>query len=257
MIGNEQLCFVIVMREEGGAEISRIKSDPGNWSSGKCGVGTLMSTQWGVSAPVALAKGLTPSRITREQACNVVFLPNYWRAVGAEALAKGVDLVVVDMAYNGGVGAARKLLAKTLKTARTTDEIISTYSSNRLALFKTFKTWAIFGPHNWALRIARVEVDAHKMAGTPAASVAVHASAARSRATANAKAALMAPTTATAGAGMTSTNFDAMPPSVALALLGGLVLVGAAVTAVSYWKWRAQGVRAVALEQLSEDLHHG
>ena len=256
MRGNDLACFKIVMREEGGSEWSRERADPGNWTGNKCGVGKLLGTKYGVSAPVACQAGLIPETLTEEQALNVFFRPNYWAAVGGDQLRAGEDLVVVDDAYNAGPGRAKTDFARAGGGRLPVDETISKFSASRLAFLRGLRTWRTFGA-GWARRVARVEADAHRMAKTPAATVAIHAAAARSRATANAKTALMAPTTATAGAGMTSTNLDAMPPSVALALLGGLVVVGAVVTAVAYWKWRAHGARVVALEQLSEELHNG
>ena len=49
--------FVALMANEGG--LSDVSSDPGNWTGGQIGAGSLIGTHWGLSAPVLVRHGVT------------------------------------------------------------------------------------------------------------------------------------------------------------------------------------------------------
>src|ERR1700691_2134484 len=88
-----------------------IHGDPGNWTSGRVGVGALIGTNRGVSAPVLAAwlgreptvsdmKSLTA---TMQQA---IFAAGYWNPIRGDELPPGVSLFTYDMQVNSGKGGA-------------------------------------------------------------------------------------------------------------------------------------------------------
>ncbi len=241
MKGNELACFAITMREEGGDEWSRERADPGNWTGNKVGIGKLLGTRWGVSAPVAARHNLVPETLTADQALNVFYLPEYWARVGGDLLPLGVDLVVTDDAYNAGVGNAKKLYRHCIGKA--IDQQISAFSAARLSFLRGLRTWRTFGA-GWARRVARVEADAHRMAKTAPANVRARADAAQAASSRSIRTAFSAPVVAAGGGTAAQTPIDGLPPSAALAILAALLVIGAAVAAVAFWKARANAVRA-------------
>ena len=254
MKGNELACFAITMREEGGAEWSRTRADPGNWTGNKVGIGKLLGTKWGVSAPVAARHGLVPETLTEQQALTVFYLPEYWDAVWADVLPLGVDLVVTDDAYNAGPANANKLFKK-VALGSSIDDQISRFSALRLSFLQGLKTWKTFG-RGWGVRVARVEADAHRMAKTPVARVEAHAATAQAASAKAVKTAVAAPVVA-AGASAGAVQQQAvagLPPSIAIAILAAIAVVVAVAVAITVWKARGQAQRAEALSALAKEI---
>jgi len=95
--------------------------DSGNWSTGIQGQGTLIGSQRGVTAP-ELIKWLAPAPVTVDTMKNLsdsiaeaIFTVNYWNAVDGDFLPTGVDLSLVDMGYNAGVGTSGRLFQQILQ----------------------------------------------------------------------------------------------------------------------------------------------
>ena len=110
--------LAFTMKAEGG--LSTASEDPGNWSSGVCGQGTLIGTNCGISAPV-LAAFVAPLAITAEDMAAVpaatvrsIYQVQFWMPVSGDSLPAGVDLMVADMAFNGGAAASARLLQQAL-----------------------------------------------------------------------------------------------------------------------------------------------
>ncbi len=112
---NENLstAAAFTFQQEGDETVSLDRNDPGNWSGGAVGDGTLIGTKYGVSAP-ALIAWLTPDVVTAEtmaaldlDTADAIFRARYWTAVAGDALPSGVDLSAVDMQYNAGSWGAR------------------------------------------------------------------------------------------------------------------------------------------------------
>lgn len=251
MHSNILQCFALTMDAEGANRVSRVKSDPGNWSGGKVGSGTLIGTQWGVSAPVAIAHGLTIGKIQPEQAYSLVYEPGYWTPMDADALPAGLDLNVVDDAYNAGVGNARKLYGKVrAKGLKTPDAQISAFAAARLGFLRSLRTWNTFGK-GWAARVARMETEGHKMAKTSAPMVQAHADAAQAKASSAVRKAVALP--AVSGGAAVATPNDALqsiPWEAGLA--AGIVLT--VIVGILLWQRHAQATRAEALQSLASEL---
>lgn len=69
-------------------------------------------TKWGISKKAH--PKLDIERLTREDALDV-YHANYWAPLNADALPRGLDLIVFDMAVNTGLVNAVKLLQRVLR----------------------------------------------------------------------------------------------------------------------------------------------
>ena len=273
--------FLATMVWEGGAHLSLIRSDPGNWTGNRVGVGQLKGTKWGVAAgshPTLDIASLTPDQ------ASLIFETGYWRPIGGDALATGFDHCVSDDSYNAGPGAAAKRLRK-IAALRLNDPaaMIHAYSKARLAFLHALKTWSVFGT-GWARRVAGVEAESIRMAyqaqtqappaGQPKverpssaayptpADIAPRKSAPISPASVAAEAAKAQGARAAAqkgagGAATASGAGSALAPAAGhvhwavWAVCGGAAL---AAIAVCLWRWRAHGARFRALSNLATEL---
>jgi lysozyme family protein len=82
-------------------------SDPGNWTGGIVGNGTLAGTKYGISA--AQFPNLNIKNLTVDEAKSIYY-EKYWIPCNAEALPAGIDFLVFDAAINSGIGVAVRLL---------------------------------------------------------------------------------------------------------------------------------------------------
>jgi lysozyme family protein len=115
--GNFDPCFAFTIGAEG--KYSTNRSDHGNWSSGKVGVGHFVGSCWGISAPVLNQwVGIkNTATVTADYMRNLsivtakaIYLSYYWNAIRGDDLPIGVDLVVWDFAVNAGVSRSVKEL---------------------------------------------------------------------------------------------------------------------------------------------------
>lgn len=160
---NRMPSFLATMKWEGGDTLSLDRNDAGNWSGGKVGVGSLMGSKYGVSAPVAARNGLSVASITADQALKI-FVEGYWSPCGCDGLAVGFDHCVSDEAYNSGPGSARALYARggfTLKSEPA--GAIKAFSDLRLSFLHGLKSWTRYGA-GWARRVGGVEAESLRMA---------------------------------------------------------------------------------------------
>jgi lysozyme family protein len=114
--------------------------------------------------------------IPQEHLLNL-YKTRYWDKARCDDLPAGVDLVVFDMAVNGGPGRAAKLLQiavgatpdgaigpKTLAMVNAEDptELVKKFSDERRAFYKALPIYATFGK-GWLRRVDEVEAEAIKM----------------------------------------------------------------------------------------------
>lgn len=162
---NFDAAFDVLIGHEGGLSLDT--QDPGNWTGGKVGKGSLKGTKYGVSAasfPFEDIKNLTLAR------AKELYRLNYWNAVRADDLPTGVDLVVFDLAVNGGVGRAAVHLQKaavvkvdmkigpvTLYAVDQMDPavLIDRICDSRLAEMQTFATWHRYR-NGWTRRVSEI-----------------------------------------------------------------------------------------------------
>lgn len=170
--GNLPACLPITLSHEGGYTNDR--RDPGNWTGGKVGVGTLKGTKYGVAAntyPNLDIKNLTLESVTP------IYRDGYWTPIRGEDLPYGVDLATLDYGVNSGSGRAVKHLqavagvkqdgkvgAETLKALIVVGgkPAIQRLCAKRLSFVQGLSTFKVFGK-GWSRRIADVEARAVAM----------------------------------------------------------------------------------------------
>lgn len=178
----------LLFAHEGG--YSDHRDDPGNWSSGKVGVGRLIGTKYGIAAPTLIGNRDFTVRaehmraLTREEAI-AIYKAQYWDTVRGDDLPAGVDYCVYDYSVNSGparasqelqrvVGAdvdgviGPKTLAAISQSGMHPTTIIDKICDRRLAFMKRLKTWKYFG-RGWSRRVADVRTASKRfVANQPA-----------------------------------------------------------------------------------------
>jgi lysozyme family protein len=108
--------------------------DNGNWTGGKKGVGVLVGSNLGVSAPVLakhLGRAITVDDMKNlsHETAEAIYRKNYWNPIrGDEIEFQDVANSIYDSAVNMGVSAAIKLTQRSLgipESVKMTDEIIN------------------------------------------------------------------------------------------------------------------------------------
>lgn len=94
---------------------SATRSDPGNWTSGIVGIGRLVGSMRGISAPtmahwLGSVDLVTPQIMQRIDHATFMAIARayYWRALNADALGVGIDRMLFDFGFNAGVSRAAK-----------------------------------------------------------------------------------------------------------------------------------------------------
>lgn len=163
-----------VFRHEGG--LSMIRSDPGNWTGGKVGVGELRGTNFGIAShahPNVDIKNLTKAQ-ARE-----IYRRQYWNPIKGDDLPAGIDLVTMDPAVNSGVSRGARWLQQalggvtvdgrigpqTVSASQKADPVpvIKRACATRMGFLRGLRTWGTFGT-GWSRRVASVEAVSVRMA---------------------------------------------------------------------------------------------
>lgn len=101
----EQADAIVAGIESGFTKDAR---DPGNWTGGKVGVGTLKGTKYGIAT--SAFPNLDIENLTLDQA-RALRKAKYWDVIGAESMSWERALCAYDCAINQGDG-AEEVLAK-------------------------------------------------------------------------------------------------------------------------------------------------
>lgn len=170
---NWDRAFEEIIGHEG--KLSLVRTDDGNWTGGKVGKGELKGSKYGVSAkayPFLDIRNLTLAD------AKVIARRDYWDVVKCDALPSGVDLVVFDLAYNGGPGRAAVHLQKAAAvkvdmkigpvTIYAVDQmdpkvLIDRICDSRLAEMKTFSDWEE-NMRGWTIRVAAIRLTSRAWA---------------------------------------------------------------------------------------------
>lgn len=165
-------CLPITLAHEGG--MSMLRSDPGNWTGGKVGKGTLKGTKYGIAAsayPDLDIKNLTLADVLP------IYERKYWDKVRGDDLPIGVDLAVFDYGVNSGPSRAVKELQRVLKisadgiigqgtlnTVRAADgrAVIKGVCARRLSFLQGLSIWNTF-KNGWSRRVADIEAKSVAM----------------------------------------------------------------------------------------------
>lgn len=95
--------FIEAFRFTVGAEggFTANPNDPGNWTGGQYGVGSLNGTNYGISA--ASYPTLDIKSLTLQQAQDI-YKRDYWDAMSCDSFRRPIAMVLFDGAVNSGVG---------------------------------------------------------------------------------------------------------------------------------------------------------
>jgi lysozyme family protein len=168
--------FAIIVGTEGG--FTRNGLDPGNWDSGKCGVGECKGTKFGISS--AAFPALDIALLTLEQA-QEIYHRDYWSKIHADDLPPALALLAFDSAVNNGAGQAVRWLqtsagaaidgamgpvtlakVRALIAREGLDAVCAEYLAQRLMFMAGLPTWRTFGL-GWARRLCRLPYQARTM----------------------------------------------------------------------------------------------
>lgn len=174
--GTFERAHAFVMGHEGG--LSLTPADPGNWTSGKCGVGVLRGTKYGISA--ASYPDIDIRSLTLEQA-RALYYKDYWRPIRGDDLPPPLALLSYDFAINAGVNRAARTLQRVLGVAQDGAigpvtlaaverragrgaELCAEYLAARIVFHAGLPTWRTFGV-GWSRRLAMLPFQAMRMEG--------------------------------------------------------------------------------------------
>lgn len=156
-----------------GRTLDLTRSDSGNWTGGKVGVGELKGSKYGVSA--ARYPTLDIANLTEDDA-KAIFDRDYFTKFGCDRIPPGLGLLVSDAAYNGGdpirwmqraVGAGvdgdfgdeTKDYANAAMAADPCS-VLATFQTWHLAYLTSLDAWEIDGeqhgaPEGWSVRLMK------------------------------------------------------------------------------------------------------
>lgn len=161
--------FEIIVGVEGG--FSDDPNDPGNWTSGKRGIGLLKGTQLGISAAAYPNEDIRA--ITRERA-EALYRRDYWDKAECPLLEWPLNCMVFDGAVQHDPVDARELLQKALGVNPDGDigpvtlraiqrhgwrEAAVLYLNTRLDYYQSLGSWKRYGD-GWVNRLFRVALAA-------------------------------------------------------------------------------------------------
>lgn len=170
MKSNFEACLEFVLHHEGGwADDPR---DPGG------------ATMKGVT--INVYKEYLGRDVSKDELRNIpkehllnLYKTRYWDKANCDVLSTGVDLVVFDLAVNGGVGRAAKILQRSvgavedgaigpktmaLVLAVPASELVARFSEERRDFYRNLKVFEHFGK-GWIRRADECEIKALNMIG--------------------------------------------------------------------------------------------
>ncbi|MEQ1321774.1 glycoside hydrolase family 108 protein [Acinetobacter guillouiae] len=160
---NFDQAFARLIGHEGGYSTDR--NDPGNWTGGKVGKGTMKGTKYGIAANTY--PNLDIKNLTLEQA-KAIYKKDWWDKLGADQLHSAIVYQLWDFAVNAGKSRAIKELQqvanvpddgiigpKTIAAvkAMSVNDVLILLASERLRFYTSLSTWAKYGK-GWTNRVA-------------------------------------------------------------------------------------------------------
>ena len=252
--------LAFTLKYEGGYSSNR--KDPGNWTGGKVGVGTLKGTKYGIAAhsyPSLDIKNLTLDDV------KPIYEKNYWRPIQGDSLPLGIDLATFDSGVMSGPARGAKWLQaalgvkqdgvvgpNTLAKARVSDarSIVKKICAKRTGFVQSLKTFITFGK-GWTTRIAACEAQALKMIVATASSAAAATTALQTEAKAAASKAKQQASGA-AATGASGTGTYAVSDQVAHWLTAGVIVGAVALVVYLVWRSHVNKTRADAFTKEAE-----
>ncbi|MBO0736556.1 MAG: secretion activator protein [Alphaproteobacteria bacterium] len=167
------LAFELLLGHEGA--FSGIRTDPGNWTSGRVGVGELRGTKWGISA--AAYPHIRDIRNLRVEQARDIYFDDYWTRAFCHEMPPRLAFVHFDAAVNNGPSRAVRWLQQAIgagvdgvygpqtrermQAAVERDEthLITEYHAHRLRFMVELTTWGTFRG-GWSRRLVKVPFEA-------------------------------------------------------------------------------------------------
>lgn len=119
------IAFELTDKNEGGEKLSLVHEDSGNWTSGQVGIGALIGSKFGISAPVLadylkrVPEASDMKNLSKDTA-KVIYKRNYWDKIKGDELNNQQEAnSIYDSAVNMGPGTAIKLAQKALNLPTT------------------------------------------------------------------------------------------------------------------------------------------
>jgi lysozyme family protein len=147
------------------AGLSMDPRDPGNWTSGRPGVGELKGTKFGIAANTY--PDLDIKSLTLDQA-KAIYLRDWWIKAGADQYDGAIAFQLWDFAVNAGMETAKRALQRAAKVAddgqigpktvlaiksMTVTDVLSRFNAQRLRHYTSLSTWSTYGK-GWTNRVA-------------------------------------------------------------------------------------------------------
>jgi lysozyme family protein len=134
----------LVLQYEGGWADN--PKDPG----GATMKGITLSTfrRWFPKATKADLKAISDENVA------TIYRADYWKPIGGDALASGVDLATFDASVNSGVGRGKQWLNASVGGSDV--ETVKRICAKRLSFMQGLAIWKTFGK-GWAKRVAAIE----------------------------------------------------------------------------------------------------
>ena len=155
--------FKRLIGHEGGYSTDR--RDPGNWTGGRVGVGTLKGTKFGLAANTY--PNLDIKNLTLAQA-KAIYKKDWWDKLGADGMHSAIVFQLWDFAINAGKSRAIKELQQavgvpadgiigpqTLASVNSHDlnDVILSLTAERLKFYTSLSTFKTYGK-GWTNRVA-------------------------------------------------------------------------------------------------------
>ena len=155
--------FKRLIGHEGGYSTDR--RDPGNWTGGRVGVGTLKGTKFGLAANTY--PNLDIKNLTLSQA-KEIYKKDWWDKLGADGMHSAIVFQLWDFAINAGKSRAIKELQQavgvpadgiigpqTLAAVNSHDlnDVILSLTAERLKFYTSLSTFKTYGK-GWTNRVA-------------------------------------------------------------------------------------------------------
>ena len=155
--------FKRLIGHEGGYSTDR--RDPGNWTGGRVGVGTLKGTKFGLAANTY--PNLDIKSLTLAQA-KAIYKKDWWDKLGADGMHSAIVFQLWDFAINAGKSRAIKELQQAVGVpadgiigpqtlaavnAHDLNDVILSLTAERLKFYTSLSTFKTYGK-GWTNRVA-------------------------------------------------------------------------------------------------------
>lgn len=155
--------FKRLIGHEGGYSTDR--RDPGNWTGGRVGVGTLKGTKFGLAANTY--PNLDIKNLTLAQA-KAIYKKDWWDKLGADGMHSAIVFQLWDFAINAGKSRAIKELQQAVGVpadgiigpqtlaavnAHDLNDVILSLTAERLKFYTSLNTFKTYGK-GWTNRVA-------------------------------------------------------------------------------------------------------